>query len=458
VIAVAPDHVRTGTHHLLAEGRVRIIKLPAGHAGQHHQAQFVGRRHEGRRLRIVGKAHVIEAVALDQEGVAIIRLLRQGVTHIRVFLVAVDAAQLERLAIEHQPSALEGQAAHADARSDTILHAVVGAFAAHGRFQFVEVRRLGRPQPRPAQREPDGHVPPFAGRQPHLLLRLRHLPALPAQRLAHGRQLRPRRGVGDLGLDLHDGRTLVRLGVGHEDAAAARRVRERFVRDVQRRLDQEPHAAVDAAVLDVVQLLERLGAGNRVVLVIGAHHEFVVALGVQGVGDVEGERQVAAQVLPQVPSVEPDVGHVHDGLEAQDGAFSRAQAGRQSLLVEHPALPGCAGDARFDPRRVGQVHAGPCAGGHLLGSADGAAVVAVEQPGRIQAAAGRVHRAERQGAQQQQWQQQWQQQRGGAAPRAGRWRIGRNHSGALGNMGGMPVYAGAADRGKQNTGLPPILV
>src|SRR5687768_18281852 len=49
------------------ERRVRVEVLPAGDGVEQDQAQFVGRLHECRRVRVVRQAHIVEAGLLDQD-------------------------------------------------------------------------------------------------------------------------------------------------------------------------------------------------------------------------------------------------------------------------------------------------------------------------------------------------------------------------------------------------------
>nr|GEU28582.1 hypothetical protein [Tanacetum cinerariifolium] len=381
VVAVAAHHVGTGFHHLRAEGRIGIEVLPARHARQDHQAQFIGSSHEGRRMRVVRQADVVVAGALDQERIAVLGLRRQRVAHIRIFLVAVHAAQERLFAVDQELALGQLDAADADARVDHVLAALAG----DGGLQRIQVGRLGRPQLRTIDLQFAHDVAAFAGRQTHALRPIGHAGGLVEQAVTQFGSTRLVRRIAHLRLHAHGGRGFIGLRIGDENAAARDLLGQHLVADMHGRLDGERDVAVDAAVLDVVEVLERFRAGDGIVLVIDAHHQLVGAAFFQVRRDVVRERQVAAQVLAQVFAIEPHVRHVHRAFEAEDGLFAGGDFGGEILLVVRGALPRVDRYLRFQARRVRQVDAAPAIGRHLVHGGGDLAVVAIEIPGLIEA-------------------------------------------------------------------------
>ncbi len=190
--------------------------------------------------------------------------------------------------------------------------------------------------------------------------------------------------VAHFRLDAHQRRGLVGLRVSHEHAAARRGRRQHLVGHVHWRLDGQADAAIQAAVLNVVEVLERLGTGDLVVFVVDADRDLVRARRLQYVGHVKAERQVAAQMLAEVLAVDPDIGHVHGRLESQNGALAPLQPGSKILLVEGLALPRIDRFARLEPGRVRQVHARPCSCRYLGAALGALLIIAIKLPGTVQ--------------------------------------------------------------------------
>lgn len=82
-------------------------------------------------------------------------------------------------------------------------------------------------------------------------------------------------------------------------------------------------------MLDVVELLGRLGAGDRIVPVIGAHHEVIRARGTQVVGDVEEERQVTSSATGN--GIEANAYKLKPGMVSVEGE----SADRPNYLLVH---------------------------------------------------------------------------------------------------------------------------
>ncbi len=100
MVAVAPDHVGAGLHRLAGKRGIGIDVLPTGNGVQQHQAQFVRRSHEGRRVRVVRQAHVVVAGLLDQERIAVVGLRRDRIADVWILLVPVHAAQEHAFAVD----------------------------------------------------------------------------------------------------------------------------------------------------------------------------------------------------------------------------------------------------------------------------------------------------------------------------------------------------------------------
>ena len=100
MVPVAPDHAADILDRLGLPG-VAADMLPAGDFLEHEQAELVAAVEEVLALRVVRGAHHVEVQFVLQDlGVLLLRGAAQGVAGIGEGLVAVEAAQLQRLAVE----------------------------------------------------------------------------------------------------------------------------------------------------------------------------------------------------------------------------------------------------------------------------------------------------------------------------------------------------------------------
>ena len=168
---------------------------------------------------------------------------------------------------------------------------------------------------------------------------------------------RRRARIADVGGDLHRRPGGVRLGIGDEQAAAGDPVGEHLVAEVDGRLHDQPDAAIEAAIGVEVELLERLGPGDRIVAIVEPDEEVVGGAEAQMRSQVDREGQIAAEMAGDGAAVHLHQGDVHRRLDAQHHRLAAPSAGApEALGVEGDALPLIVDDARLDPRRVRQGH------------------------------------------------------------------------------------------------------
>ena len=148
VVLVALDHVlhaleeRGGVARVGAQVVVVRVRLDV-RLVDHVQAVAVAEVEPVRVVGVVRAAHGVDVEALHEPDVGLHQLARDRAAAAVVVVVAVDAADPQRPAVEQQlpPAHLDG------AEADRARHLVL----ARGHVQRVEVRRLGRPQPRVLQ-------------------------------------------------------------------------------------------------------------------------------------------------------------------------------------------------------------------------------------------------------------------------------------------------------------------
>jgi hypothetical protein len=248
-----------------------------------------------------------------------------------------DRPRVVGLAVEEERAAADAHLPQSEVAVDPVdLLTGLGVSQHHRRID--QVRGLGGPEepgailPVPQRRDGDvdlGRLPrrQRRGRAEHLV----------TERQRHLDRERPARrgGQRDLAADDRGGGVQV---PGDVDEVVGR--------------DQlEPHRLPDAGrplVPDAVGLLAPVllpaGLVERVRVVLGPDHEDVlprtpIVAGRQRVGDVRGEGRLAADVLGDQLSVEPDRGAVVDGPEVhEDPAWVPAVAG-EDVVRDDPAVP-----------------------------------------------------------------------------------------------------------------------
>ncbi len=332
----------------------RLVAEPvrARRLGPHRQAEHVAPVQVPRVLDLLVHPDRVEPEVLGQlhlraQGVG----ARRGQVRLRPVALLQYGAEVERAVVEQQRRALGRDRAQAAVRLQAVE---LRAVPEQGDLRVEQHRAVRRPQ------------------QPLVELAV----GLPGDRDGH---------LGDRSLDRHLGGAEVLAGPGqpHPDPGARGRggaqpdlgghppARDvgppRHVRHGHRRHPLQPHRAPDAGgpvvpdrVLLGLPVLLAAGLLDVGAVVGRAHHDDVRVgrgLRVEQVGDVDGERGLAALVPDGVPAVDPHVGLVVDGAEVQQQPVAlrtRAQVGGDR---ERPAVP---------ERRVVPVVADP-RGGRLRG-------------------------------------------------------------------------------------------
>ncbi len=285
------------------------------------EAVLVGEFVPQRVVRVVRGADAVHVQPLDDPDVLDQVLAGERDAAVRVHLVAVGAAEGDRLAVDpHQP-VLERELADADPVGQGLDH--LAGRIAQAQDGRVEVRVLRGPQPglRHGLRRPYGDVLPGPHRaEVGGLLQGAGPDGVPA-------------GVVELGLHGVPPGALGRVAVrphARGDRQLGRRVRvvqrgvELEVAQVHGRGGVEVDRAEDAAQPDHVLVLQPVAVGVAVDL-----HGDLVGAGPEVVGDVvlgRGERVLV--VADQLP-VDPHVVGGLDALEVQEGAAARPVAGHR---------------------------------------------------------------------------------------------------------------------------------
>ncbi len=156
VVLVAVDH----RHHALEHGVVPVrvlgelvplgVRLDVGLVVE-VDAVLVAEVDPGRVVEVVGRAHSVEVVLLHDLQVGDHRLAGHRAPRLRVELVAVDALEQDRLTVDEQLAVAQFDLAEADARALQVEDRAVGVEKLD--CDLVEVWRLGRPEPRRANRQ-----------------------------------------------------------------------------------------------------------------------------------------------------------------------------------------------------------------------------------------------------------------------------------------------------------------
>src|SRR5665647_1149128 len=97
--------VAVAAYHLACVANTVVLKcfashkLPTRNCIHYENAQFIAGSKEGRRLRIMRAAHKIKSGLLNFPGIAILRVVRNSIPDIRIFLVTVGSAKLQFLTV-----------------------------------------------------------------------------------------------------------------------------------------------------------------------------------------------------------------------------------------------------------------------------------------------------------------------------------------------------------------------
>ncbi len=293
VVAVAPDQIAAIAILQLDERGVRVEVLPARDAVHDHDAELVAGVHERRRVRVMREAQEVEAGLLDLAGVPVLRVIRQGVADVGILLVPVGAAQECLVSVDAAPVPRDGDVPDAD----TQRLGVHGAGVAHDlAVERVEVGCGGTPQAGRRHLQLLGNIGVGTGPQRHGRRRGGgdDRPVRRAERGPHAETAWLRVTVAHVGLHPHRGGLAGHARVRDEDAPARGAVGEQRVCDVQPVLADQVDGPVQSAVHVEVELRQRLGAGDRVVVVVQPHGQQVVPAGVHALADVEHEGEIAA--------------------------------------------------------------------------------------------------------------------------------------------------------------------
>ncbi len=122
VVPVAANHAADVVHGEVLPGLVADV-LPAGNLFEHEQADLVAGVEEVARLRVVGGADDVAVEILAQDdGVLALHAGGHGLAYPWEGLMAVEAAQLDDLAVEREALGREARFAEADAARVVVEH------------------------------------------------------------------------------------------------------------------------------------------------------------------------------------------------------------------------------------------------------------------------------------------------------------------------------------------------
>ena len=139
VVPVALHHAAHVFHRLVLPGLATNV-LPARNLFKHQEANLVAAVQKVGGLRVVRGAHQVALEhVLHDVGVFGLGALAHGVAHVGVALVAVQAADFERLAVEEK--ALGGEARGAEAEAGAVLVAAGAGVQREAEVGRVEVDR-----------------------------------------------------------------------------------------------------------------------------------------------------------------------------------------------------------------------------------------------------------------------------------------------------------------------------
>ncbi len=270
-------------------------------------------------MRIVRQPDVVEAGFLDQLCVPVVRVRRDRIADIGIFLVPVHAAQERRLAVDQQAVLGKAEAADADAR----LGAVDGTAASlHQGHQPVEVGRLRRPKPWRGQADFLDVSAKRPGAQIERAGRGRDQPVT-VEQLVRDRRPCTRAVVADVCSDLNLREIRSDQRIRDEQPAAGDAVLEHLVAEVDGRLHDQSDATIEAAVGVEVEVLERLWPGDPVVAIVEPDSDPVLGAEAQLLRQVDREGQISAEVRRDRAVVERHGGHVHRRLDPQQHRLAR---------------------------------------------------------------------------------------------------------------------------------------
>ena len=150
VVLVAPNHPRDAVHPCVQIARVVAYTVDEGMGldvglGHDVEAQLVAQVEEDRFVRIVGRPDRIEAELLHGHQIGPYRRGRNDAPGVLVEIVAVDAADQHRGAVDQQVHALDLDAPEADPQIHFLCR--LARRRAQDDVKWIEIRPLSRPLP-----------------------------------------------------------------------------------------------------------------------------------------------------------------------------------------------------------------------------------------------------------------------------------------------------------------------
>ena len=279
VVAALAHHLAAVLQGLRLPALVANVP-PAGHLGEHQQAQLIAGIQKCRALGGMAGAHRVAAKVFFQDlSIQPLDAVRHGIALIGVALVAVQAPQLHALTVQVQPACHELHGAEAEADGLFVQHTVrqtgrAGADQLYG--EGVQGGMLDAPRVHTVQHAGDGQGKlatvggAAAGRTADLGLQCA------AHRLTHGGGIDAEIALG-LCLDEH-------------------------IPQVSGLLDVQTDGTVDAAVGQVIDLPTK-GRNVQILAAVAAHSHHVILTQMQSAGQIYREGGVAAGVVEQPPPV-----------------------------------------------------------------------------------------------------------------------------------------------------------
>ena len=309
---------------------------PAGHLGEHQQAQLIAGIQKRRALGGMAGAHCVAAKVFFQDlSIQPLDAVRHGIALIGVALVAVQAPQLHALTVQVQSACHELHGAETEADGLFVQHTVrqtgrAGTDQLYG--EGVQGGMLDAPRVHTVQHAGDGQGKLAAVHRP-----------------APG-------GAADLGLQGAADR--LAHGGGVDAEIALRLCLDEHVPQVGGLLDIQTDGAVDTAVGQRIQLPAE-GRDVQILPAVAAHSHHVLLPQTQRTGQVYRKGGVAAAVVEQPPPVAEHGGIVGHGSKGQQYRAALPLFGRKKLppVAGHPlvfVLVTIVVGQRFD--RVGQAH------------------------------------------------------------------------------------------------------
>ncbi len=319
VVPVAGDHAPDVLDALVLPAFAPDM-LPAGDFLEHEEPEFVAAVEEIMALRIVRGAHHVELeLALQYFRVALLRRLAQRIADIGEGLVPVEAAELERLAVELE--ALGGEFGRAEAEAEFCLVLPMGRV--DGDRQRIERGIVDVPEADTGKAiEADldaGAIDRRIGRGDRLAIRIKQRRD---QRARERQVLRiAQRDAGPYRFLF--GQRIGRLHLG--------------IADKDRRRHPQPDFAIDAGIGEIVDLPAK-GRNLGVFAAVDGDGQHILAV-LELAGQPRLEGRIAVLVRRDFLAIEADLGIGHGAVEDNGHLFPLpSRVGGKAFLIGEDAL------------------------------------------------------------------------------------------------------------------------